>query len=197
VCQYIGLFDSVGCFSLDSIEQNIPTLAAFFLFMSVQYNMFFPPTGDISFNPQASWAGSHVGSLVYIMPCLWFHLTFLTVVSRWNYQWRQLQWSPSLVLPWNTEADTMVAEIRNSLSFVNISPTFWDEKYGMHNILYDPKFFKPRLLLPCLKGTVQRNRFFELNIDSEAAQGPPTPCNVFPILHSYLRRYSYSKIDSP
>jgi hypothetical protein len=27
-----------------------------------------------------------------------------------------------------------------------------------------------------LKGTVQRNRFFELTIDFETAQGPPTPC---------------------
>jgi len=48
-----------------------------------------------------------------------------------------------------------------------------------------------------LKGTVQRTRFFELTIDSETAQGPPTPCNVFSILPSYLRRYSYSKINSP
>jgi len=48
-----------------------------------------------------------------------------------------------------------------------------------------------------IKGTVQRTRFFELTIDSETAQGPPTPCNVFSILPSYLRRYWYSKIDSP
>ena len=47
-----------------------------------------------------------------------------------------------------------------------------------------------------LKGTVQRNLFFELTIDSETAQGPPTPCNVISILPLYLQRYSYLKIDS-
>jgi len=48
-----------------------------------------------------------------------------------------------------------------------------------------------------VKGTVQRTRFFELTVDSETTQGPPTPCNAFSILPSYLRRYLYSKIDSP
>ena len=39
------------------------------------------------------------------------------------------------------------------------------------------------LCLPeIVKGTVQRTLFFEVTIDSETAQGPPTPCYVFSIL---------------
>jgi len=68
-CTFVSL--TLGWFNRTHIEQNILPSTAWNLFISVQYNIFFHPPGRYLVYPKATWAGSRVGSLVFMMSRLW------------------------------------------------------------------------------------------------------------------------------